>query len=224
MRILLVEDDMSLGEGIRTALRRGAFAVDWIHDGGAALRIAQQDEFDLIMLDLGLPHVDGIEVIRQLRNRGNRVPILVLSARERPADRTLGLDVGADDYLGKPFDTSELLARVRALIRRSSGRANPVIENRALRLNPATLEATWRGRNLDLTRREFAFLRLLMEQHGRPLARETIQMHLYGWDEDVASNAVDVHVHQLRRKLEPDVIRTVRGIGYTLGDIAEDCL
>lgn len=219
MRILLVEDDLLLGEGICTALRRGAFAVDWVQDGTSGVLAMRDGEFDLVVLDLGLPRMDGIEVIRQVRAVGNQVPILVLSARERPADRTTGLDVGADDYLGKPFDTAELLARVRALIRRSSGRAQPTLEAGALRLDPATLGATWKGRSLDLTRREFALLRVLMEQRGRPLARDTIQRHLYGWNEDVASNAVDVHVHQLRRKLEPAAIRTVRGIGYALGDL-----
>mgnify|MGYP006191876323 FL=1 len=222
MRILLVEDDLSLGEGIRTALRRGAFAVDWVQDGASGLLALRGGGFDLVVLDLGLPRMDGIEVIRQLRAAGDAVPVLVLSARERPADRTLGLDVGADDYLGKPFDTAELLARVRALIRRSAGRANPTLESGPLRLDPATLTASWKGRPLDLTRREFALLRVLMEQRGRPMARDAIQRHLYGWDADVASNAVDVHVHQLRRKLEPGIIRTVRGLGYALGDLAGD--
>ena len=222
MRILLVEDDLSLGEGIRTALRRGAFAVDWVQDGASGLLALRGGGFDLVVLDLGLPRMDGIEVIRQLRVAGDAVPVLVLSARERPADRTLGLDVGADDYLGKPFDTAELLARVRALIRRSAGRANPTLESGPLRLDPATLTASWKGRPLDLTRREFALLRVLMEQRGRPMARDAIQRHLYGWDADVASNAVDVHVHQLRRKLEPGIIRTVRGLGYALGDAVGD--
>jgi len=218
MRVLLVEDDVSLGEGVCTALRRGAFAVDWVQDGASGLAAARDGGFDLVVLDLGLPHMDGIEAIRRIRAAGNAVPILVLSARERPADRTLGLDVGADDYLGKPFDTAELLARVRALIRRSSGRAQPTLEAGPLRLDPAALTATWHGRGLDLTRREFALLRVLMEQRGRPMARDAIQQHLYGWNEDVASNAVDVHVHQLRRKLDPGAIRTVRGIGYALGE------
>lgn len=222
MRILLVEDDLSLGEGIRTALRRGAFAVDWVQDGASGLLALRGGGFDLVVLDLGLPRMDGIEVIRQLRAAGDAMPVLVLSARERPADRTLGLDVGADDYLGKPFDTAELLARVRALIRRSAGRANPTLESGPLWLDPATLTARWKGRPLDLTRREFALLRVLMEQRGRPMARDAIQRHLYGWDADVASNAVDVHVHQLRRKLEPGIIRTVRGLGYALGDAVGD--
>ncbi|MBL8257654.1 MAG: response regulator transcription factor [Pseudoxanthomonas mexicana] len=219
MRILLVEDDLSLGEGICAALRRGAFAIDWVQDGASGLAAIRDGGFDLAILDLGLPRMDGIEVIRQIRGMGHPIPILVLSARERPADRTLGLDVGADDYIGKPFDTAELLARVRALIRRSAGRAQPNLEAGPLRLDPATLTATWQGRALGLTRREFSLLRLLMEQRGRPMARDAIQQHLYGWNEDVASNAVDVHVHALRRKLDAGVIRTVRGIGYALGDL-----
>lgn len=221
MRILLVEDDASLGEGICTALRRNAFAVDWVRDGSSGLSALRSDEFDLAVLDLGLPRMDGIELIKRLRATGSALPVLVLSARERPADRTLGLDVGADDYLGKPFDTAELLARVRALIRRSAGRAQPGLTAGPLRLDPATLSATWNGRVLDLTRREFALLRLLMEQGGRALSRDTIQRHIYGWNEDVASNAVDVHVHALRRKLDPAAIRTVRGIGYALSDFSD---
>lgn len=221
MRILLVEDDPSLGEGICAALRRGAFAVDWLTDGASGLAALRDGDFDLAILDLGLPRMDGIEVIRRIRALGRPLPILVLSARERPADRALGLDVGADDYLGKPFDTAELLARIRALMRRSAGRVQPDLAAGALRLDPAALAATWHGRALDLTRREFALLRLLMEHRGRPMARDTIQQHLYGWNEDVASNAVDVHVHALRRKLAPTAIRTVRGVGYALGELGE---
>ncbi|KAF1712078.1 DNA-binding response regulator [Pseudoxanthomonas kalamensis DSM 18571] len=216
MRILLVEDDDLLGEGIRTLLRRAAYSVDWVHDGPGALTAIRDGNFDLVVLDLGLPGLDGIQVIRQCRDRGADVPILVLSARERPSDRATGLDVGADDYLGKPFDPNELLARVRALLRRSSGRATPLLVHGALTLDPAALSASWQGRALDLTRREFALLRLLMESNGRPLSRESAQQRLYGWNEDVASNAVDVHVHQLRRKLPEGMIRTVRGVGYAL--------
>lgn len=216
MRVLLVEDDPLLGEGIRTALRRASFAVDWVQDGVSACTAMRDEAFDLVVLDLGLPRLDGLEVIRQSRAAGVDVPVLVLSARERASDRALGLDVGADDYLGKPFDTAELLARVRALLRRAAGRSRPTLSAGTLQLDPASLSAVWQGRTLDLTRREFALLWLLMEQRGRPLGRETIQRHLYGWDEDVASNAVDVHVHQVRRKTAAELIRTVRGIGYAL--------
>lgn len=216
MRILLVEDDASLGEGLCTALRRAAFAVDWLRDGSSALVALRDGGIDLVVLDLGLPNMDGIEVLRQARRAGVDTPILVLSARERASDRTLGLDVGADDYLGKPFDVQELLARVRALLRRSSGRAEPRLRFGALELDPARLDVTWRGRIVDLSRREFALLRLLMERGGNPVSRERAQQGLYGWDEDVASNALDVHVHALRRKLDPALIRTLRGVGYAL--------
>ena len=151
------------------------------------------------------------------------MPILVLSARERASDRTLGLDAGADDYLPKPFDTQELLARVRALLRRVGGRATPLLQFGALSLDPARLDVVWRGKSFDLPRREFALLRMLMEQRGRPISRESAQQRLYGWDEDVASNALDVHVHALRKKLDPALIRTLRGVGYALDEkIAQD--
>lgn len=218
MRVLLVEDDDSLGEGIRTALRRAAYAVDWLRDGASALAAIRDGGIDLVVLDLGLPRMDGIEVIRAARRAGAQVPILVLSARERAVDRTLGLDVGADDYLGKPFDTHELLARVRALLRRSAGNASPVIRCGALELDPAALSVRWQGRNIDLPRREFALLRVLMESPGRTVSRESAQQRLFGWDEDVASNALDVHVHHLRRKLPAALIRTVRGMGYALDE------
>ena len=218
MRVLLVEDDESLGEGIRTALRRAAYAVDWLRDGASALAAIRDGGIDLVVLDLGLPRMDGIEVIRAARRAGAQVPILVLSARERAVDRTLGLDVGADDYLGKPFDTHELLARVRALLRRSAGNASPVIRCGALELDPAALSVRWQGRNIDLPRREFALLRVLMENPGRTVSRESAQQRLFGWDEDVASNALDVHVHHLRRKLPAALIRTVRGMGYALDE------
>ncbi len=221
MRILLVEDDASLGEGIRTALRRAAYTVDWLRDGTSAVTAIRDGGIDLVLLDLGLPGLDGMEVIRQVRQSGAEVPILVLSARERASDRTLGLDAGADDYLGKPFDAHEMLARVRALLRRSGGRATPRLQWGSLELDPAALAVGWRGMQVDLSRREFALLRLLMEARGRPISREFVQQRLYGWDEDVASNAVDVHVHALRKKLDPALIRTLRGIGYALdGQVA----
>lgn len=218
MRVLLVEDDESLGDGIRTALRRNAYAVDWLRDGASALTAIRDGGIDLVVLDLGLPRMDGIEVIKAARKGGAQVPILVLSARETAADRTLGLDAGADDYLGKPFDSQEMLARVRALLRRGVDTTPPVLACGFLELDPAALSVRWRGRNVDLPRREFALLRLLMETPGRPISRESAQQRLFGWDEDVASNTLDVHVHHLRRKLPAALIRTVRGIGYVLDE------
>jgi two-component system OmpR family response regulator/two-component system response regulator QseB len=216
MRILLVEDDASLGEGLQTALRRAAIAVDWVQDGVAALTAIRDGGFDAVVLDLGLPRMDGVQVIRTARQEGRRVPILVLTARDRVGDRIEALDLGADDFLGKPFDPNELLARLRALHRRAQGQAQSTLAHGALRLDPATLSVHWQGRIIDLPRREFALLRALMEQPGRILTRDALQQAIYGWDEDVASNSLEVHVHHLRKRLDADLIRTVRGVGYTL--------
>lgn len=218
MRVLLVEDDELLGEGVRTALRRAAFTVDWIRDGAGALDAIRDGGVDLVVLDLGLPRLDGMDVIRAARRSGSAVPILILSARERASDRTLGLDAGADDFLSKPFDTQELLARVRALLRRSNGQASPRMQIGGLVLDPAALSVTWHGREVELPRREFALLRILMEASGRIISREAVQQRLYGWDDDVTSNTVDVHVHHLRRKFPTGLIRTVRGVGYGLDE------
>jgi two-component system OmpR family response regulator/two-component system response regulator QseB len=169
-----------------------------------------------VVLDLGLPRMDGVQVIRTARQEGRRVPILVLTARDRVGDRIEALDLGADDFLGKPFDPNELLARLRALHRRAQGQAQSTLAHGALRLDPATLSVHWQGRIIDLPRREFALLRALMEQPGRILTRDALQQAIYGWDEDVASNSLEVHVHHLRKRLDADLIRTVRGVGYTL--------
>lgn len=216
MRILLVEDDESLGEGLQTALRRAALAVDWVRDGVAALSAISDGGFDAVVLDLGLPRMDGTQVIRAARQAGHTTPILVLTARDRVGDRIEALDLGADDFLGKPFDPNELLARLRALHRRAQGVVQPVLALGALQLDPATLSVHWQGRIIDLPRREFALLRALMEQPGRILTRDSLQQAVYGWDEDVASNSLEVHVHHLRKKLDAELIRTVRGVGYML--------
>lgn len=216
MRLLLVEDNTDLADAIVRRMRRSGHAVDWQRDGLSAAGVLRYQRFDLVVLDIGLPGLDGLRVLAGLRERGDTTPVLMLTARDGIEDRVQALDVGADDYLGKPFDTTELLARTRALLRRSAGRATPQLEIGALHLDPERLAVRWRGRALDLTRREFALLWLLAERHGRAIARDSIQQRLYGWDEDVASNAVDVHVHQLRRKLDPALIRTVRGVGYAL--------
>ena len=216
MRILLVEDDVSLGEGLQTALRRAAIAVDWVQDGIAALAAIRGGGFDAVVLDLGLPRMDGVQVIRAARQDGHRVPILVLTARDRVHDRIEALDLGADDFLGKPFDPNELLARLRALHRRAQGQAQSTLAHGALILDPTTMSVHWQGRIVDLPRREFALLRALMEQPGRILTRDALQQAVYGWDEDVASNSLEVHVHHLRKRFDADLIRTVRGVGYAL--------
>ncbi|MFW3615587.1 response regulator [Billgrantia antri] len=219
MRILLVEDDPSLASGIRLALKPEHYTVDHLADGTAALNALHGDEpFNAVILDLGLPGLDGMRVLESARRRGNRVPVLVLTARDAVDDRIAGLDAGADDYLVKPFEVAELKARLRALLRRSQGQASPVLECRDIRLDPSTLDVSYRGRPVALSRREFTLLHEFMSHPGRVFTRDTLTRLVYGWEADVESNAIEVHVHHLRRKLFPDLIRTVRGIGYVLDE------
>jgi DNA-binding response OmpR family regulator len=214
VRILLVEDDDLLAAGIRDTLERALYAVEWVPDGAQALAALKSNTFDLVVLDLGLPKVDGVEVLRKVRGDGGAVPVIVLSARDTASDRVLGLDAGADDYLIKPFDVDELLARVRAQLRRQRGAAVNVIEHGPLRLDPAALTVTFEGQPVALQRREFMLLQKLLQSAGQVLSRAQLEDALYGWDSGVESNSVDVHIHKLRRKLYPEVIRTVRGVGY----------
>ena len=218
MRILLVEDDLMIGDSLREGLRGEGFTVDWVQDGLSAERALETTDYALVLLDLGLPRKDGLTVLGGWRRRGLTMPVLILTARDAVRDRVKGLDSGADDYLVKPFDLTELLARMRALLRRQAGRARDLIEIGALRLDPAAHTLEYRGQPVALSAREFALLRALMEQPGVVLSREQLEDRLYGWGEEVESNAVEVHVHNLRRKLSPSVIRTVRGVGYRLGE------
>ncbi|MCL6691055.1 response regulator [Pseudomonas sp. R3.Fl] len=222
MRILLAEDDPLLGDGIRAGLGLEGDTVDWVTDGVAADQALATDEFDLLVLDLGLPRRDGMEVLRGLRKRGDMTPVLILTARDKVVDRVAGLDAGADDYLSKPFDLDELLARVRALTRRHTGRAQPLLEHGELRLDPATHQVSLGGEPVELAPREYALLRLLLEQRGKVLSRTRLVEALYGWDGELESNAIEVHVHHLRRKLGNELIRTVRGIGYGIDRPAKD--
>jgi len=214
MRLLLVEDDTMIGDSVRQGLRQDGFAVDWVQDGEAAELALRTTEYALILLDLGLPQKSGLEVLRTLRRTGNPIPVLILTARDAVADRVRGLDDGADDYLVKPFALDELAARIRALLRRHSGRADPLIMYGDLVLNPATHQVTWRGQDVALSGREFAVLQALLERPGAVLSRVQLEERLYGWEEEVASNAVEVHIHHLRHKLDPALIRTIRGVGY----------
>jgi two-component system, OmpR family, response regulator QseB len=214
VRLLLVEDDAMIGEAIRTGLKRDGFAVDWVHDGDSADRVLRTEEFDLLLLDLGLPRRSGLQVLQTLRARHETLPVLIITARDAVSDRVQGLDAGADDYLVKPFDLDELAARIRALLRRKSGRTVPEVEHLGVTLNPATHRVTHEGREITLSPKEFALLQLLLERPGNILSRAQIEERLYGWGEEVESNAIEVHIHGLRRKLGSDFIVNVRGVGY----------
>ncbi|SFD14291.1 response regulator transcription factor [Collimonas sp. OK412] len=214
MRLLLVEDDLMVGEAVRKGLRQDGFAVDWVQDGAAALSALAQEDYQLLLLDLGLPKKNGLEVLKSLRTGGNRIPVLILTARDAVADRVAGLDGGADDYLVKPFDLEELAARIRALLRRQSGRAEPLVELGQLTLNPATHEVLLEGRQVNLSAREFALLRAFLDRPGVVLSRAQLEEKMYGWDDSIESNAVEVYIHALRKKLGSNFIKNVRGIGY----------
>jgi two-component system response regulator QseB len=214
VHIVLIEDDLQLGEAIRNALEQQAYAVTWLRSGQEAEYALRDETADLVLLDLGLPDIDGLDVLARTRRAGIHTPVLVMTARDAVETRVRGLDLGADDYLGKPFHLDELAARIRSLTRRARGLSDSVIEAGELRLNLATLSVSYRGATVELARREFALLRVLMERAGRIVRREDLETALYGIDAGVDSNALEVQVHWLRRKLSPEVIRTVRGVGY----------
>lgn len=214
MRLLLVEDDTMIGEALRSGLKRDGFTVDWVHDGESASQVLGAEEFDLLLLDWGLPRKSGLEVLTAARARGLELPVLLITARDAVSDRVQGLDAGADDYLVKPFDLDELAARIRALLRRKSGRTAPAIEHLGVTLDPATHSVTRDGREIALSPKEFALLQLLMERPGTILSRARLEERLYGWSEEIESNAIEVHIHGLRRKLGADYILNVRGVGY----------
>src|ERR1700716_3183951 len=203
-----------IGEAIRTGLKRDGFTVDWVRDGESADRVLRTEQFDLLLLDLGLPRKDGLQLLKSLRARHETLPVLIITARDAVSDRVQGLDAGADDYLIKPFDLDELAARIRALLRRKAGRSAPSIAHLGVVLDPAAHRVTRDGAEIALSPREFALLQLLLERPGVILSRAQIEERLYGWGEEVESNAVEVHIHGLRRKLGAQFILTVRGVGY----------
>ncbi|WP_288455734.1 quorum sensing response regulator transcription factor QseB [uncultured Enterobacter sp.] len=219
MRILLVEDDKLIGDGIKAGLSKMGFNVDWFTDGKTGQAALYTAPYDAVVLDLTLPEIDGLEILRAWRESGKSEPVLILTARDALNQRVEGLRLGADDYLCKPFALIEVAARLEALVRRSHGQARSELRHGKVTLDPASLVATLEGETLVLKPKEFALLELLMRNAGRVLPRKAIEEKLYNWDDDVSSNAVEVHVHHLRRKLGSDFIRTVHGIGYTLGDV-----
>lgn len=214
MRILLVEDDELLGQATKTGLSQYGYTVDWLKDGDSARLALKNELFDLVVLDLGLPKLSGLGLLQSVRASGNATPVIILTARETIEDRVKGLDCGADDYLTKPFDMGELSARIRALIRRSSGRADATIQYRNVVLDPAAHSVSVDGTEINVPRREFALLQKLLENCGHVLSREQLMQSVYGWEEDVDSNALEVHIHNLRKKLNAGFIRTIRGVGY----------
>ena len=216
MRVLLVEDDALLGDGLRAGLGQAGFAVDWVRTGSDAAHALDAEAVAAVVLDLGLPDLSGFEVLQRLRARGNKVPVLILTARDAVGDRVKGLDGGADDYVVKPVDLAELAARLRALIRRAGGEAAPALRRGELELDAAAHRVVFRGQPVELSAREFALLHELMRSGGRVLSREQLEERLYSWGHEIESNAVEVHVHHLRRKLAPGVIRTIRGVGYMI--------
>ncbi|HSN79810.1 MAG TPA: response regulator [Rhodoferax sp.] len=214
MRVLLVEDDPLIGEAVRVGLARMGITIDWVRDGELGLQCARSETFDAMVLDLGLPKRDGMQVLRDLRSDGFTPPILVVTARDALADRVAGLDAGADDYILKPFEMEELAARLRSTVRSRSGRADPVLRSGAIALHPDTKIVTLDGVVVRLSAREFALLELLMRRPGVPVSRAKLEERLLGWGEEVASNALEVNIHNLRRKLGAGCILNIRGVGY----------
>jgi DNA-binding response OmpR family regulator len=214
MRVLLVEDDTMIAQGLETALRQIGAAVDWLRDGEQASAALRSSAFDVVLLDLGLPTRDGISVLKDLRRRGDATPVIVLTARDDIPSRVAGLDAGADDYVVKPFDLDELTARIRSVLRRAAGRGEPVLQHGDIRLDPATHRVDYKGEPVSLSAHEYAVLEALLQRPGAVLSRAQLEDRLYGWSDAIGSNAVEVYIHGLRRKLDSEAIRTVRGVGY----------
>ena len=214
MRVLLVEDDCMIGEAVQQALKDASYAVDWVRDGATASATLDSQDYSMVLLDLGLPKKDGMEVLRSIRTRNNTVPVLVITARDTLDDRIRGLDSGADDYLLKPFELRELLARMRAVIRRKGGNSGPTLSNGVLTLDPATHEASLNSVTRRLSGREFSLLQALLIRPGAILSRGELEDRIYGWGEEVESNAIEFLIHSLRKKLGSDAIKNVRGVGW----------
>jgi DNA-binding response OmpR family regulator len=219
MRVLVIEDDPMIGRAVVAGLHDGGYTVDWVRDGADAELALASGVYDLALLDLGLPRRDGLEILKGLRRTGRSLPVVIITARDAVADRVTGLDNGADDYLVKPFDLDELLARARAVIRRREGRPSPEMTYGALSIDPVKRVVTFRGARVELSPREFAVLEALMKEPGAVVSREKLEDAVYGWGEEVGSNSIEVHLHHLRRKLKPQLIRNVRGVGYRIAQL-----
>lgn len=216
MRLLLVEDDAILGDGLRAGLTQQGYVVDWVEDGLAAEHALICESYEIVVLDLTLPGKMGLDILKDMRKREDATPVLILTARDAVTERVAGLDSGADDFVVKPFDLDEVCARLRALQRRFGGRGAPLVEHRGIVLDPASHKVTLHEQDLELSSREYELLHFLLENHGKVLSRSRIEDTLYSWSDEVESNAVEVHIHHLRKKLEPGLIRTVRSVGYVI--------
>lgn len=214
MRLLLIEDDELLGDAVKTGLTQFGYIVDWLKDGESARVALRSETFELVILDLSLPNLSGLSLLKKIRHDGDKTPVIILTARESVEARIEGLDTGADDYMFKPFDLNELTARIRALVRRSHGRADTVIHYKNITLDPSAHTVLLDNVEMNISRREFALLQKLLENIGHALSREQLMQSVYGWDDDLDSNVLEVHIHNLRKKLNADFIRTIRGIGY----------
>jgi two-component system OmpR family response regulator len=214
MRVLLIEDDKMIGAAVQQALRDAAYAVDWVTDGETAIQAVENEDYEVALLDLGLPAADGREVLRHFRKRRRSLPVIIVTARDRVDDRIDGLDLGADDYLVKPFEIRELLARMRAVLRREGSGSPPLLSNGKLDLDPATREACFSGETSLLTAREFALLQALLARPGAIMSRSELERQVYGWNEEVESNAIEFLIHTIRKKLGATAIRNVRGVGW----------
>lgn len=225
MRLLLVEDDEILGDGLAAGLKMEGYAVDWLTNGKLADEALKMNCYELLVLDLNLPDMDGLTILRALRARKDETPVLVLTAKDTVADRVEGLDSGADDFVIKPFELDEVCARLRALARRNEGRSTPTIEHKGIVLDPASHQVTYNAQKVELSQKEFEILSFLMANIGRVVSRTRLEESLYSWSSDIESNTVEVHIHYLRKKLDPNIIRTVRGVGYIIdseGDTGSD--
>jgi two-component system OmpR family response regulator/two-component system response regulator QseB len=218
MRLLLVEDDEILGDGLVEGLKMEGYAVDWLTNGKLADEALKLNSYELVVLDLNLPDMEGLDILKALRARKDETPVMVLTAKDTVPDRVLGLDSGADDFVIKPFELDEVCARLRALARRNEGRSVPNIEYKGIILDPASRQVTWNEEKVDLSQKEFEILSFLMGNIGRVISRARLEESLYSWDSDVESNTVEVHIHHLRKKLDPSIIRTVRGVGYIIDE------
>jgi two-component system response regulator QseB len=218
MRLLLVEDDAILGDGLKEGLTMEGYAVDWLTDGAQADEALKLNHYDLIVLDLNLPRMDGISVLKSLRKRKDSTPVLVLTARDGVSERVAGLDNGADDFVCKPFDLAEVCARLRALARRHEGHASPLLEHKGVTIDPAAHQAFYNGNPVDLSQKEYEILSYLMTHIGHVTSRARLEEALYAWGSEVESNAVEVHIHHLRKKLNVNLIRTIRGVGYIIDE------